>query len=38
LLEIEAANGPHSFGPVYLYGHQTDDAKAWTSAMFIEFA
>jgi len=37
-LEIEPRNGPHGFRPVYFYGRQTDDAKAWTSAMFIEFA
>lgn len=36
-LEIQPANGPHGFRPVYFYGRQTDDAKAWTSAMFIEF-
>ncbi len=37
-LEIEPANGPHGFRPVYFYGRQTDDAKVWTSAMFIEFS
>ncbi len=37
-LEIEPANGPHGFRPVYFYGRQTDDAKAWTSAMFIKFS
>src|SRR6266571_198451 len=37
-LQIEPANGPHGFRPVYFYGRQTDDAKAWTSAMFIQFA
>lgn len=36
-LEIEPHNGPHGFRPVYFYGRQTDDAKVWTSAMFIEF-
>ena len=36
-LEIEPRNGPHGFRPVYFYGRQTDDAKVWTSAMFIEF-
>jgi hypothetical protein len=36
-LQIEARNGQHGFRPVYFYGRQTDDAKVWTSAMFIEF-
>jgi len=36
-LEIDPRNGPHGFRPVYFYGRQTDDAKVWTSAMFIEF-
>ena len=37
VLEIQPANGPHGFRPVYFYGRQSDDAKVWTSAMFIEF-
>ena len=37
MLEIRPANGPHGFRPVYFYGRQSDDAKVWTSAMFIEF-
>jgi len=36
-LQIEPQNGPHGFRPVYLYGRQSDDAKVWTSAMFISF-
>ena len=36
-LELEPANGPHGFRPVYFYGRQADDAKVWTSAMFIRF-
>ena len=36
-LEVEPRNGPHGFRPVYFYGRQADDAKVWTSAMFIEF-
>jgi hypothetical protein len=36
-LEIEPHNGPHGFRPVYFYGRQVDDAKVWTSAMFIDF-
>jgi plasmid stabilization system protein ParE len=36
-LQIEARNGPHGFRPVYFHGRQSDDAKVWTSALFIEF-
>jgi hypothetical protein len=36
-LEIAPINGPMGFRPVYFHGRQTDDAKVWTSAMFIEF-
>ncbi len=36
-LKVDPKNGPHGFRPVYLFGRQIDDAKAWTSAMFIEF-
>jgi hypothetical protein len=36
-LEIEPQNGPHGFRPVYFHGRQSDDAKVWTSAMFITF-
>ncbi|MDX1409054.1 MAG: hypothetical protein R3330_12990, partial [Saprospiraceae bacterium] len=36
-LQINPENGPHGFRPVYLMGRQLDDAKAWASAMFIEF-
>ncbi|MFV2061402.1 MAG: hypothetical protein ACC653_12020 [Gammaproteobacteria bacterium] len=36
-IEIEANNGPHGFRPVYIAGRQMDDAKVWTSAMFIDF-
>ena len=35
--EIDASNGPHGFRPVYLQSQQIDGAKAWTSAMYIEF-
>ena len=37
-IEVSAENGPHGFRPVYFLGRQIDDAKVWTSAMFIEFA
>jgi hypothetical protein len=36
-LQIEPRNGPHGFRPVYFYGRQSDDAKVWTSAMFVAF-
>jgi len=36
-LDIESNNGPHGFRPVYFVARQIDDAKAWTSAMFINF-
>jgi hypothetical protein len=36
-LEVAPENGPHGFRPVYFYGRQIDDAKVWTSAMFITF-
>lgn len=36
-LELEAVNGPHGFRPVYLAARQIDDAKVWTSALFITF-
>lgn len=35
--KLQAGNGPHGFRPVYLLGRQIDDAKAWTSAMYINF-
>ncbi len=37
-LDIDPHNGPHGFRPVYLLGRQIDDAKVWTSAMFISFS
>jgi hypothetical protein len=37
VLEIKPRNGPHGFRPVYFHGRQADDAKVWTSAMFITF-
>jgi hypothetical protein len=36
-LVVEPRNGPHGFRPVYFHGRQSDDAKVWTSAMFIAF-
>ena len=35
--ELAPENGPHGFRPVYLLARQVDDAKVWTSALFIEF-
>lgn len=37
-LELAPGNGPHGFRPVYLLARQTNDAKVWTSAMFITFS
>ena len=37
-LEIDPVNGPHGHRPVFLSARQGDDAKVWTSALFIEFA
>ncbi len=36
-LDIDPVNGPAGFRPVYLMGRQVDDAKVWTSALFITF-
>jgi hypothetical protein len=36
-LEVEPQNGPHGFRPVYFLARQVDDAKVWTSALFIRF-
>jgi len=36
-LNVDAKNGPHGFRSVYLAARQIDDAKVWTSAMFINF-
>jgi len=36
-IDIDPHNGPHGFRPVFFFGRQVDDAKAWTSAMFIKF-
>ena len=36
-LVIDPHNGPHGHRPVYFFGRQVDDAKVWTSAMFITF-
>jgi hypothetical protein len=37
VVEIEPENGPHGFKPIYFLARQIDDAKIWTSAMFITF-
>jgi hypothetical protein len=36
-IELEPKNGSHGFRPVYFLGRQIDDAKAYTSALFITF-
>lgn len=35
---VEPVNGPFGFRPVYLTGRQRDDAKVWSSALFITFS
>ncbi len=37
-LTIDPKNGPHGHRPVYLLARQVDDAKIWTSALFIDFS
>ncbi len=37
VLDVKPKNSKHGFRPVYFHGRQTDDAKVWTSAMFINF-
>lgn len=37
IVEAEPVNGPHGFRPIYFHARQVDDAKVWTSAMFITF-
>ncbi len=37
VLEVSPQNSPHGFRPVYFFARQIDDAKIWTSAMFITF-
>lgn len=34
---LEPRNGLFGFRPIYLFGHQRDDAKVWSSALFITF-
>lgn len=36
-IDVAPANGPHGFRPVYFLARQIDDAKIWTSSMFIAF-
>lgn len=36
-IEVEPRNGPHGHRPVYFFGRQVDDAKVWTSALFVTF-
>jgi len=36
-IELVPGNGPHGFRPVYFVGRQVDDAKAYTSPLFISF-
>jgi hypothetical protein len=36
-VKIDPKNSLHGHRPVYFYGRQVDDAKVWSSAMFISF-
>ena len=36
-LEVAPKNGRHGHRPIYFLARQIDDAKVWTSAMFITF-
>ena len=37
IVHVDPTNGPHGHRPVYFLGRQVDDAKVWTSALFITF-
>jgi len=37
-IEIQPYNGNHGFRPVFFVAREIDDAKVWTSAMFIKFS
>lgn len=34
---LDPANGPHGHRPLFFLARQIDDAKAWTSAMYVTF-
>jgi hypothetical protein len=34
---IDPKNGPHGHRPIYFHGREIDDAKVWTSALFLTF-
>ena len=36
-VELPPENGPHGFRPVYFLGRQVDDAKAYTSPLYVTF-
>lgn len=36
-ITVDPKNGPHGHRPVYLLARQIDDAKIWTSALYITF-
>jgi hypothetical protein len=36
-VRVDPTNGRHGHRPVYFFARQVDDAKVWTSAMFITF-
>jgi hypothetical protein len=35
--QVDPENGPHGHRPIYMVAHQGNDAKVWTSGMFITF-
>ncbi len=37
VFEVNPKNGPHGHRPVFMIARQIDDAKIWTSALFISF-
>lgn len=37
ILAVDPQNGPHGHRAVYVGGRQVDDAKAWSSPLFISF-
>ncbi|MEO8938741.1 MAG: hypothetical protein ABI277_11090 [Burkholderiaceae bacterium] len=34
-IDVDAVNGPYGFRPIYFLGRQIDEAKVWTSALFM---
>ena len=36
-VRVPAVNGPHGYRAIYAFGRERDDAKAWTSPLFVHF-